>query len=243
MTSWLRPAGAALGLAMLYGCAGPPQIGPIRSGESVAIVVVAAQEDGVTPIRNLALGSGISTGASSGAVVGGLWGLACGPFAILCIPLTAMAGSISGLGLGAAVGAGGALSDEKAAQLRARLERVRQAHDLLAELRRNLTERAGRYWSLGADPAAAQINVELQDLQLTSTREEQIGLILRVRVSLRAGAGSAPPTPTKEKTYEYIGPVSSLAVWLDERSDFLDTTLSSAAQQLAAQIVSELAPS
>jgi hypothetical protein len=53
------------------------------------------------------------------------------------------------------------------------------------------------------------------------------------------GAMQKPPSP--QKLYEYMGPFSSLAVWMDERSDFLDTSLSSASQQIAAQIVSELA--
>ena len=58
------------------------------------------------------------------AVAGGLWGLACGPFAIICVPLGAGIGALAGGTGGAVVGATASLSDGQAAQLRNRLSQA-----------------------------------------------------------------------------------------------------------------------
>ena len=82
--------------------------------------------------------------------------------------------------------------------------------------------------------------VELQDLQLVSTRDERVRCVIRVLVSVQPGDGKQAAKPV-QKLYEYVGPFGSLAVWLDEGNDFLDTGFTSASQQIAAQIVSDLA--
>ncbi len=241
ITMTLRVAGATVWLGILSGCATSPQIIPIRSGESIAIVVaMSPQADGVIKIRNQAMGNDMSTGAGSGMVVGGLWGLVCGPFAPLCIPMGAAAGAATGTAAGALVGVTGALSEEKATQLRDRLSRLRQSHDLLDELRSNITDRARKHWTVISDLSGTSLTVELHDMQLTSTRDERIRFSLRVLVTVQT-TGAQKPSAPMQKLYDYVGPFSNLAVWMDERSDFLDTSLSSASQQIAAQIVSELA--
>lgn len=232
---------ASLMLILLGGCASVPQLKPIGKGEPVAMFVVnGLQNEGLVSIRNQALGNDTLVGAGTGAVIGGLYGLTCGPWVVFCIPLGMGIGAIYGTVAGAAVGVTGALPEDKAALVRERLSRAQQSHDLLDELRRSVTDRARKHWNLTADPSATVVTVELQDLSLTSTRDEQVGLIVRVLVTVRP-SGSLPHTAPKQKTYEYVGAFSSLAVWLDEGSDLLDTSLSSATQQIATQIVSELA--
>ena len=86
------------------------------------------------------------------------------------------------------------------------------------------------------------ITVELQGLILTSTRDESIGLIMQVQVTVTPAGASSQTASARQKRYEYVGPAGQLSLWLDERSDYLDTSLSSAIQVLAAQIVAELAP-
>ena len=226
-------------LVLLSGCASTSKPPPIRDGEAVAFVLVSSPPgDGKVRISNQALGSGVSTGAGSGTVVGALYGLSCGPLAILCVPLGAMMGLATGTVAGAAVGMTGALSSEQEARVRERLSQVRRSHDLLAELQSQIASRAHRHWTLGTDTSVNLVTVTLQDMQLTSTRDEQLSLIVQVTVTVRLrGAGQT----TEPKSYRYDGPLSPMAVWLDEGSDFIDTSLSSASQQIAAQIVSELA--
>ncbi len=231
---------AGLVLSLLPACATPPRLSSLRSGLAVAFVVVKAEgSGGELSVSNKALGSGMAAGAGSGAVIGGLWGLVCGPWAVLCIPLAATAGAGAGTAVGAAVGLTGALSKDKAAQLRGRMARAQRAHDPLDELRRHVAEKARRYWKLDIDPPAFVVTIQLQDIQLTSTRDEQVGFWLEALVSVRP-AGQ-PPASTLEKAYRYAGPVSPLAVWLDNDSDFVESSLSNAHNQIASQIVAELA--
>ena len=158
---------------------------------------------------------------------------------MLGVPLGANTGAVAGTAAGAAVGVTGALADDKAARLRERLGRLQATHSLIDELRRNVNVRAVKYWQLGSGPAATVVNIELQALELMSTRDEQIRCAVRVLVSVKL-PGSGQSTAADKKKHEYLGAYSALSVWLDESSDFVDTSLSSASQQIAAQIVADL---
>ena len=239
----IRAMFTVLGLAALCGCAAGPSLRPIPRDETVAFVVAPSAAANVL-ITNQSVGHDAAVGGGAGAVAGGLWGLACGPLAILCVPLTAAIGLGTGTVAGAAVGLTGALPADKAQQLRDRLARLSQAHDLQAELHGEIAQRAGRYWRLAAADGARggegpqrTVQVELLDIAFAVDRAEQVGLVLRVRVAVHE-----PGAVLSAKTYAVQGPVSALAVWLDERSDFFDTSLSSALRQTASQIVAELAP-
>ncbi|MDD2733579.1 MAG: hypothetical protein PHF56_06525 [Desulfuromonadaceae bacterium] len=240
--------GAILALNLLIGCA-TPRLKPIRRGEPLSIVFTRSpQADGVIDIRNEDLGSntktGAGTGATGGAVAGAVAGLSCGPFFIICSPIYALAGAIvgtvAGAGVGAGVGITGELSSGKSAQLLDRVMRVQQSHSLPAELQKNVNDRAQKYWKLGTGQSAALVTIELQDLLLSSMRDEQINCTVRVLVSVQRGVAKDVKT-TEQKMYQYVAPTSSLSIWLDESNDFIDTLLTSASQQIAAQIVSDLA--
>lgn len=231
---------ALLWLGLLCGCATPPRLGPIRSDERIDFVVIqSAQADAVTRIRNQDLGRNTTVGAGSGMVVGALSGLGCGPFAWLCIPAGALVGGLTGTAAGAVVGLTASLSDDKAASIRERLGRVQQSRDIADRLRSELGERARQHWPVNADSSATVVTVDLVEQSLTSTRDDRIGLVVRVLVSVKPD-GAALRAPMTQKQFEYVGPLSPLTAWLDEKSDFLELSLNSASQQLAAQIVSEL---
>ena len=226
---------------LLFGCAATPSLRPIRSGETVSIAVVASPDyPERVDIRNTAVADGLSAGIGSGAVVGGLWGLSCGPFAALCVPLGAVTGMVTGGAAAAAVGATGILSSEKANLVKDRLLRIEQTHPLPVELKRNLDARAQKYWTVSSEATAALVTVELQELEVATTRDERLRFVLRVKVT-QGGNAATQVDRSLQKTYEYISPFSSLAIWMDEQSDLLDISLSSACQQIAAQVVADLA--
>lgn len=235
-----RTVCTGMALALLSACASGPNLRAIQNAETVSVVVTQSEtSNGPITVRNEAIGSGVSAGLGTGFVAGGLWGLACGPFAVLCMPLGAITGAVAGTAAGAAVGVTGALADDKAARLRERLGRLQASHSLVDELLRNVNVRAVKYWQLGSGPAATVVNIELQALELMSTRDEQIRCAIRVLVSVKS-PGNGQSTAADKKKYEYLGAYSALSVWLDESSDFVDTSLSSASQQIAAQIVADL---
>lgn len=235
-----RRHAVVLTLVSLAGCATPPSVTPIAAGESVGIdLITTAAAPGSVDFRNLAVGEGVSAGVGSGAVVGGLWGLGCGPFAVLCVPLGAIAGMVTGGVAGAAVGVTGALPADKQSRVQQRLAQIEQAQPLSAALRRQLDERARRQWVLDAAAPATRLTLELLRLQVDTTRDERLRFVVRVRVTIqRAGVGrDARPD---QGVYEYLSPLASLAVWLDEQADFLATSHAGAAQQIAAQLVADL---
>jgi hypothetical protein len=236
--SWKTWA-AAIGSSIFLGaCAGWSQLPAIHEGASVALEVTASASPGGAPaIENRALGQDASTGYKVGAVTFGLWGLACGPFAVICVPTAAGLGALTGAVAGAGVGLTGALSPEKAARLQGRLQQSLQKHPPVDELRQSATDLARQHWRVGEPQANETVTIELQELVLTSTRDEQIGFAATVRVRTRHG----PNGPVTEKVYPYVGPSTSLAVWLDERYDFVEASIKFAMQHLAAQIVSDLA--
>lgn len=235
-----RSARILLCCMLLLGCAAAPSLRPIPAGQAVSFSVVAnANYLEHLDVRNTALGDGMSVGVGTGGVLGGLWGLSCGPFAVLCVPLAASLGILTGAAAGAAVGATGGLSQEKTAQVKERLLRLEQTHPLLPELRRNLADRALRHWTAGADGAANVVTVELQPLQVATTRDERLSFVMRVVVRQRDSVANGVAEP-QQKTYEYTSPFGSMAVWMDPQSDFLDTSFASASQQIAAQVIADL---
>jgi hypothetical protein len=224
-------------LALVAGCA-TPLVTPIPRGGELGLVFASAPAGKTTAIDNLSLGSDARTGAGTGMLAGGLSGLSCGPFALLCVPAGLLVGALVGWGGGAVVGVTGVLDEGKARGVRERLSAVLRSHDLLAELREQITLRAGRLWTLTAPAPAHVLRVQLQDVGLTSTRSEFIGLVVHVQTALERDRGGQREA-LGDKVFEFAPAASPLAVWLDEGSDFVDTLFAGCVQQLASQIVAE----
>ena len=230
-------------IVMTTGCASAPKLPQIPGGESVAIVVTAnAAASGKADLKNDAVGGDVKKGAGVGAVGYGLWGLTCGPLAILCVPIAATVGAVGGAAAGAVVSTGGSLSAEQASQLTERMQRLSESRDTLDELSTNINDRAARYWDLNSAEPKTTVTVELQNLVLASTHGDQVRAILRVAVTVtdKTTKASRKGKPPLRKEYEYAGPYASLDVWLDEGSDFADTSITSAIQQISSQVVSDL---
>ncbi len=231
---------SVLALAALAACTSVPPLPPVAAGTPLRLVVGAGSTaDDRLAIRNQALGEGFSAGVGTGALAGGLWGLTCGPLAVLCVPLGATAGLLSGGAAGAVVGATGALAAEKATRLRDRLARDQPPMVLVEALRREVAERARTRWTLVDDPAATALVLDVQALELRSTRDEQVALVVRVSAQVRPPGAPASGPPVLRR-YEIVGPLAPLPVWLDEGSDFVATSFASAMRQIAAQVVAEL---
>lgn len=230
----------ALVLAGLAACASAPVLTPVAEGQPLRVVVGAGLPAGeALTIRNLAVGEGVSAGAGTGAIAGGLWGLTCGPFAVLCVPLGATAGLLSGGAAGAVVGATGALPADQAARLRARLQHDQPVSTLAESLQREVATRVRTRWALVDDAAAAALVLDLQALELHSTQDGRVALVLRVQAQVRP-TGSPPTAAVPARRYEVVGPLAPLPVWLDEGSDFVATSFANAVRQVAAQVVAEL---
>ena len=133
------------------------------------------------------------------------------------------------------------LPDDKAAQLNDRLVRLQQSIDPVLELRMNVLERAGKHWELTEDTSGTAVTLEVQSLFLKADRNQNITLVMQVLLSQRSGESGGAPKPIAPKRYSVESQGSSLAAWLDERSDLPETRLRNACQQIATQVVAELA--
>ena len=238
-----RHVTATLCLVLLGGCATPTSVPPIRSGSRVAIMVTASPLDGSGAAVRMSVDTAkisAGVGAAAGAAAGAVGGLACGPFLVICVPVFGLMGAGAGGLAGAAAGQLESLPHEQATQLRDRLNQLRQSLDPVLELRINVTEQARKHWLLTDDTSGNVVTLEQQVLFLTSAPDQSMALGMRVLVSVRPDwwPANAPP---RQKTYEFVAPPASLEVWLDERSDVAETSLRIGSQQIAAQIVSELA--
>ena len=125
-------------------------------------------------------------------------GLACGPLAVLCVPLGAATGAIAGSAAGAVVGVTGALSDDRTTRLRERLGRLQASHPLVDALQRNVSSRALKYGTLDSTAAASVVRSKLQDLELWSTRDEQVRWAIRVLVSVSSSADGRSKSSVKK---------------------------------------------
>jgi hypothetical protein len=226
---------------LLAACATAPSLKAIPAGGSVSIFVVANQKyPGVVDVHNTAISNGVNVGIGSGTLAGGMWGLSCGPWAPLCVPLGAVGGMVAGGIAGLAVGATGTLSQEKVDRVKVRLVNIEQNHPLQVELRRQLEERAQKYWTLKPESSAPLVMVELQEMKVDATRDEQLRLVFRISVSQRETT-TGRELVKYQKSYEHATPYSPMAAWLDEKNDLLDTNFNNAMQQLADQVIMDLA--
>jgi hypothetical protein len=226
---------------LLCGCASNPKLVQIPRGEPISISVgLASKADGSVDTQNDAFGDDLKSGAGGGAAAGALAGLTCGPLLVFCVPFGAVVGGVAGSVGGAAAGVYGALSAEQAGQLRERVLKLAESRDQLAELEANIKDRAARYWILDSADPTHRVTVQVQDLIMGSNHNNQVRSILRIAVMVQKNVED-PAKNTKLKTYEYVGPYSDLSVWLDEDSDFADTSLTAAITQISSQIVSDLA--
>ena len=235
-----QAACAVLAAVWLAGCATAPQV---PAGESIAVTVTLAA-DSAAPIRirNDAV-SGRSVeglvGGGAGAVAGGLWGLACGPLAGLCVPLGAMLGADVGILAGLAVGTTAALPEDKKVLLTERVGSVLQSRDVRGALEADVVERAQAQWKVNGPQSTWVVDVELVELSLSSTRDERVRWVAKVLVDAHR-AGTAPAPRGKRRAYERAGTYGTLASWLDEGVDSVDSSLVLLCRELAAQIVSDL---
>ena len=225
---------------LLIACATAPSLKPIPAGGNVFIHVAASQKyPGVIDVHNTAISAGASVGAGSGGLAGGLWGLSCGPWAVLCVPMGFGFGMAAGGVAGLAVGATGTLSQEKVDRVKERLVNLEQGHSLLVELRRNLEDLAQKFWTLDPASSTSSVIVELQEMKLDATRDEQLRFVFRILVSQRE-AIAGRELVRNQKSYEYPTPFATISAWMDEKNDLLDTSFKTAIQQISAQIIADL---
>jgi hypothetical protein len=232
----------ALFTGLLGGCATTPHVAPIDRTSPVAFVVVMSQPARSTAtVHNTSVGHDAASGALTGATAGALSGLFCGPFLLFCVPAGALMGAGAGVAAGATVGLAESLPKDRVAQLDERLKRLQQSVDPVLELHTHVIDRAGKHWELTDDTTGKVVTLEVQNLSLTADRNKNISLVMQVLVSQRIGTSGTTAKPATPQRFSVVTKANSLAAWLEESSDLPEAQLRTACEQMATDVISQLA--
>ena len=154
-----------------------------------------------------------------------------------------MFGGYSGAMAGGAVGIFKTLPKETVALLEDRLQRLQQSHDPMVQLRMDVLDQARTHWEVTDDSANRVVILEVQGLSLTSASKDEIALVMQVLVRTAPGLATGTSARVTQKRFEFVSKESNLATWLDETGDVPESALRNACQQIATEVVSELAAS
>ena len=233
---------AAIALLALGACTTTPRLAPIAGKTPVAFVVVRAPPaPDAAAVHDTALRDKSGAGAKVGATSGALLGLACGPFLVICVPAGFLAGATAGGIVGLAAGIATTLPKETVTQLNDRLQRLEQSHDPMILLRTDVLEQARTHWEITDETSNKVVTLEVQGLSLTSTSRKKIALVMQVLVHTNADLSTNNSRRVTERRFEFVSKASSLEAWLDERGSVPEDSLQSACQQIATEVVAELA--
>jgi hypothetical protein len=199
------------------------------------VVKAGASPDADVLFKNQAVASDAGKGAGGGALAGAAWGLACGPLAIACSPVGALAGAIVGGTTGALVGSARGLSREEKAAINQGLQHYLRDHDLEQNLVDALSRRVSDTLTVVAEPAFNTVGLQMQALALSVKGSRQLNLTMRVRaiVTISDGAGKLRQ---RHHDFEYVGPYSPVQTWVDNSGDFIVRRFEDAALTLADNI-------
>jgi hypothetical protein len=226
--------------ALVAGCA-TTRLEKIESGETIAIVSGNRGAEGATiDISNKVIGTDAGAGFAGGLIAGAPLGLSCGPWAVLCVPFTAMVGAGIGALGGSVVGLAESLSSDTRQQLQAKLEAYRARNDPRQRIVEAIADRAKDRWTIALAGAVRTVVVTVEEVSLHALREDRIALVVKAAVSLH-GAGQAVPAYPDAKTFVYLGSSSDVRQWLEDRNDFVARSFGTAYEYIGRMVVSDLA--
>jgi hypothetical protein len=206
---------------------------------------------------------GGALGGASGAGIGAVVGLVCGPFALACVPAFAGVGALGGVVVGG--GAGGiikganAIPEGAATNIQAALSNTIANHDLQAELRRHVLDRAnaGRAKNaidLGAGKTVAS-SIAPDYALFTSSG---VDTVLEISIAQIAFTSEGGATPTfvlsidararliripdnrvlwSNEHMAFKSPAAEFSLWTAKDSGLLKSEIESGLETLAPQII------
>jgi hypothetical protein len=226
--------GAAVVLA-LGACASGPRIDLLAPGDDVAMVKAGAGAGGEVRIKNDSVASDAGKGAGGGALAGAAWGLACGPFAIVCSPIGALAGAVVGGSAGAVVGSARGLTKEQRTAVNQGLRDYLTDQDLEQNLVDSLAQRVSSTLTVVPAPASNTVGLQMQSLAVAGKGSGRLNLNMRVRATVTT-TDDAGRVLERHHDFEYVGRDSPVQAWIDNSGDFMARRFQDATHTLADNI-------
>lgn len=223
---------ALLVVFVLGGCATQP-LGIIAKGDEVAVVSTPpTNERPPIGVTNAAIGQSATMGVGGGAIAGALYGLSCGPFAVLCAPVGAILGAAGGAIIGAGVGVAQGVSFDTRESLQRRMASFAASQSLDEALVQAIITRGNTHWVTAPGPdAPTVVRVRLEEITLYGDQGGRVGLFMRV-VLLTRGARDAH-RDEQEKSIKYVGATSDARLWIDDADGFVATSFRHACEGIA----------
>lgn len=225
-------------MAVLAGGCATTQLPPIKASEEVAIVAAGTTHTAFDFYNN-AMGQAAGSGSKGGVVVGALWGLSCGPWFLVCMPMGALFGSGMGALGGTAVGALQGPEAETKERLMNSLRAYAQARNAEADLADSIAAMAGGRSTLMRDASPVSVVARIDQVALHARRGDRIVLGLKATVTVRRSIAAASGEPDS-KMFQYLGPEADVRLWLENRGDFVSESLQQAIRHIAREAFSEL---
>ena len=232
-------------VSLLGACSNTSPLPALPAGESMAIrqpvvkrVDSAVASKALRAGRGAALGAvGAVGGAAVGSSMGGLLGFACGPAAIICVPLGLAAGAgIGGVGggiVGVSYGARGGISGDKAGEFNEIAAELMDETRIGNQLHGHFSTSASRYWVLREDSANI-IVLEVNSLKFEQLGGEDIQLSMKAQMRVASNGG------VETVSVEQVGARRHIDYWIDREGENFQAEIDLAMREVVATMVNRL---
>jgi len=187
--------------------------------------------------------SGIGKGASTGGIAGAAYGLTCGPFAFLCVPVLALGGSLVGGGVGATAGFTG-LPENTAARLNEVLADIDKRRDFRQELLEKVVSLVPESDQASREEADFLATIKISRIELNQHRNNEISLLIRASLLTKQVKGQRLQSQTygraSPKYYPCTMDKRDAEDWLKDDEDTFDQALTLCIRTLSESISADL---
>ena len=228
------------------GCASNPKaINILRNNEQITIQSPATNTGKYEfTFSNEEFKDSVSTGAATGAGIGGLIGaLSCGPLWVLCAGVGAVIYGAGGGVVGAVVGVTTDLSVYKTENVKAINSKIdsyitsnNPQNEFLAFVKKN----AGERYQITSSAADTKITVLFSAMGLNHQGDDIVVLITQSYVTVNFIDGSGKPQEVSQM-YQYISPPNHINSWVNEDETFYQMHFDKAYRTMAENIMMTLA--
>lgn len=227
-------------LATLSACSSTSKLNVIQQGDSVAFVTKSYTDKILLfSVTDKGVGEDMATGGKTGVIGGAITGgLICGPWVVVCAPLLALAGAVSGTAVGAVVGTVTGLSTEEKATLTNKATTFLKSNEPQKHLLIEVKKQANKSFIVVDAPHNNEVLIHIKSFEFQSFSDGRVALALEVDVIvnyLKKGR------KRKEKnSYQYRSSPEFIESLLEGNSNFYQLIFNDAYRTIAENIVRTL---
>lgn len=222
-----------LGTLFSVGCAQSGHLDVFSAGDDIT-VQGASSGDLDSQVSNQTIIRNMGTGVASGAAIGALWGLSCGPFLWICSPFGALAGAGAGATAGLVVGAVESLPSGKVQALEESLTAHLVANNPETALVQTLSQRLTPALHI-VTGAERSVVLGITGLGLNTYRKEQVMLVMTISIQVQF-PDEAGDIMTRTRELAFEGVPTHFESWIDNHDDFVASQFTTALDTLAEEL-------